>query len=114
MSKTAACSYRGINSDGTCLRRSGVRHERWHELAMRRLNGTWEPEIPMLTEKPQVEDPRGREYGCGFSGADCPVVVTKRGNAGGAKGTGHSRHDQCGQPAREELHRLLRRERQLS
>jgi hypothetical protein len=66
---------------------------------MRRLNGTWEPEIPMLTEKPQVEDPRGREYGCGFSGADCPVVVTKRGNARGAKGTGHSRHDQCGQPA---------------
>src|SRR5262245_45835049 len=34
---------------------------------MRRLNGTWEPEIPMLTEKLQVEDPRGREYGCGFS-----------------------------------------------
>ena len=44
------CSYRGINSDGTCLRRSGVRHERWPELAMRRLNGTWEPEIPMLME----------------------------------------------------------------
>src|SRR5262249_59772129 len=56
----------------------------------RRLNGTWEPEIPMITEKRQVEDPRGREYGCGFSGADCPVVVTKRGNARGAKGTGHS------------------------
>src|SRR5262249_34838080 len=65
---------------------------------MRQSNGTWEPEIPMLTEKPQVEDPRGREYGCGFSGADCPVVVMKRGNARGAKGTGHSRHDRCGQP----------------
>ncbi len=25
--------------------RSGVRHERWPELAMRQLNGTWEPEI---------------------------------------------------------------------
>ena len=48
--------------------RSGIRHERWPELAMRQLNGTWEPEISMLTEKLQVEDPRGREYGCGVSG----------------------------------------------
>ena len=70
---------------------------------MRRLNGTWEPEIPMLTEKPQVEDPRGREYGCGFSGADCPVVVMKRGNARGAKGTGHSRHDRVVNWQQEEL-----------
>jgi len=79
--------------------RGGVRHERWPELAMRQLNGTWEPEISMLTEKLQVEDPRGREYGCGVSGADCLVVVMKRGNARGAKGTGHSRHDLCGQLA---------------
>ena len=77
--------------------RSGIRHERWPELAMRRLNGTWEPEISMLTEKLQVEDPRGREYGCGVSGADCLVLVMKRGNARGAKGTGHSSHDQSGQ-----------------
>ena len=28
------------------------------------------------------------------AGADCPVVVKKRGNARGAKGTGHSRLDQ--------------------
>jgi hypothetical protein len=77
--------------------RSGIRHERWPELAMRQLNGTWEPEIPMQTEKLQVEDPRGREYGCGVSGADCLVVVMKRGNARGAKGTGHSSHDQHGQ-----------------
>ena len=48
--------------------RSGIRHERWPELAMRRLNGTWEPEIPMQTEKPQVEEPRGRKYGCGVQG----------------------------------------------
>ena len=34
--------------------RSGIRHERWPELAMRQLNGTWEPETPMQTEKPQV------------------------------------------------------------
>src|SRR4030095_7095865 len=81
---------------------------------MRRLNGTWEPEIPMLTEKLQVEDPRGREYGCGVSGADCLVVVTKRGNARGAKGTGHSRHDRCGQLATGGTARSLRRERQLS
>ena len=39
--------------------RIGVRHERWPELAMRQLNGTWEPEIPMFTEKLQAEDPRG-------------------------------------------------------
>ena len=25
--------------------RSGIRHERWPELAMRRLSGTWEPEL---------------------------------------------------------------------
>ena len=66
---------------------------------MRQLNGTWEPEIPMLTEKPQVEDPRGREYGCGVSGADCLVVVMKRGNARGAKETGHSSYDLGGQLA---------------
>ena len=48
--------------------RSGVRHERWPELAMRRLNGTWEPEIPMLTETPQVNEPRGPEYECGAQG----------------------------------------------
>ena len=70
---------------------------------MRRLNGTWEPEIPMLTEKLQVEDPRGREYGCGVSGADCLVVVMKRGNARGAKGTGHSSHDQVVNWQQEEL-----------
>src|SRR5262249_47438453 len=66
---------------------------------MRQLNGTWEPEISMLTEKLQVEDPRGREYGWGISGTDCLVVVMKRGNARGAKGTGHSSRDQSGQLA---------------
>jgi hypothetical protein len=48
--------------------RSGIRHERWPELAMRRLNGTWEPEIPMVTETPQVDEPRGQEYECGAQG----------------------------------------------
>jgi hypothetical protein len=37
--------------------RGGIRHERWPELAMRRINGTWEPANAMLTEKPQVETP---------------------------------------------------------
>jgi hypothetical protein len=60
--------------------RSGIRHERWPELAMRQLNGTWEPEIPMLTEKLQVDDPRGREYGCGVLGADCLVVCAEQRN----------------------------------
>ena len=43
----------------------------------RRLNGTWEPETPMITEKPQVEAPRGREYGCGDSGAEQRVGAVK-------------------------------------
>jgi hypothetical protein len=63
-------------------------------LPMRRLSGTWEPETAMLTEKPQVEDPRGREYECAVSGSDCPIVVEKRSNFRGAKGTGHSRPNQ--------------------
>src|ERR1700719_1652553 len=33
------------------------------------------------------------------TGADCPAVAMKRGNARGAKGAGHSRHDQLGQLA---------------
>ena len=70
---------------------------------MRQLNGTWEPEISMLTEKLQVGDPREREYGCGVSGADCLVVVMKRGNARGAKGAGHSRHDRVVNWQQEEL-----------
>ena len=57
----------------------------------------------MLTETPQVDEPRGQEYGCGVSGADCLVVVMKRGNARGAKGTGHSRHDRVVNWQQEEL-----------
>jgi hypothetical protein len=52
--------------------RSGIRHERWPELAIRRLNGMWEPETPMLTKKSQVEEPQGREYGCGVQGRNSP------------------------------------------
>jgi hypothetical protein len=33
------------------------------------------------------------------SGGDCPVVTWKRSNSRGAKGAGHSRHDQPGQLA---------------
>ena len=61
---TAAGSVPTIPAYG----RNGVRHERWPELAMRRLDGTWEPEIPMLTETPQVDEPRGQEYECGAQG----------------------------------------------
>jgi hypothetical protein len=57
--------------------RSGIRHERWPELAMRRIGGTWEPAITMLTEKPQVEAPRGRAYGCVIAGAGQRVVAMK-------------------------------------
>src|SRR5215475_15891001 len=68
----------------------------------------------MLTEKPQVAEPRGRAYECGVSGSDCPIVVMKRGNSRGAKGAGHSRHDQPGQLATGGTDWLWRRERQLS
>src|SRR5215475_11792110 len=37
------------------------------------------------------------------SGTDCLVVVMKRGNARGAKGTGHSRHDRVVNWQQEEL-----------
>ena len=53
---------------------------------MRRLNGTWEPEISMLTEKLQVEDPRGREYGCGVSGAEQRVGAEKSPTKGWSEG----------------------------
>ena len=66
--------------------RSGIRHERWPELAMRRLNGTWEPETPMLTKKSQVEEPRGREYGSGASGTEQPVVAMKSSIKGRSQG----------------------------
>jgi hypothetical protein len=57
--------------------RSGIRHERWPELTMRRISGTWEPVITMLTEKPQVETPRGREYGCVMAGTGRRVLAMK-------------------------------------
>ena len=43
----------------------------------RRLSGTWEPETSMITEKPQVEEPQGREYGSEDSGAEQRVVAEK-------------------------------------
>jgi hypothetical protein len=63
-------------------------------LPKRRLNGTWEPETAMLTERPQVEEPRGREYGSVVSGSDCLILVKKWGNSRGAKGAGHPRPNQ--------------------
>ena len=41
--------------------------------------------------KAQAEAPQGQKYRCTSSGADCSVVVVKRGNARGAKGAGHLR-----------------------
>src|SRR5229473_2432682 len=55
-------------------------------LPRRRLSGTWEPESSMLTEKPQVLIPRGREYGCGDSGAEQRVVAMKSPIKGWSKG----------------------------
>ncbi len=55
-------------------------------LPTRRLSGTWEPETSMLTEKPQVEEPQGREYGSGDSGAEQPVVAMKSSTKGWSEG----------------------------
>jgi len=55
-------------------------------LPRRRLNGTWEPETPMLTEKPQVEEPQGREYGSGVSGAEQRVGAEKSPTKGWSEG----------------------------
>ena len=55
-------------------------------LPRRRLSGTWEPETAMPTEKPQVEEPRGREYGSGVLGAEQPVVARKSLTKGWSEG----------------------------
>src|SRR5260370_40676505 len=55
-------------------------------LPRRRLSGTWEPETPMQTEKSQVEEPPGREYGCGDSGTEQRVVGGKSPTKGGVEG----------------------------
>jgi len=49
--------------------------------------------------KAQADEPRGRKYRCAGAGADCSVVVLKRGNARGAKGAGHPHWDRKGQRA---------------
>src|SRR5476649_730701 len=49
--------------------------------------------------KAQADEPRGRKYRCAGAGADCSVVVLKRGNARGAKGAGHPHRDRKGQRA---------------
>jgi hypothetical protein len=56
-------------------------------LSARRLSGTWEPETSMQTEKPQVEAPRGREYGSEDSGAGQCVVAEKSPIKGWSQGT---------------------------
>jgi hypothetical protein len=55
-------------------------------LPRRRLSGTWEPEAPMQTEKSQVAEPQGREYGCGDSGAEQRGVAGKSSTKGWSEG----------------------------
>ena len=52
---------------------------------MRQLNGTWEPETPMQTEKPQVGRTTRAKVRMRSSGEDCPVLVMKRSHVRGAK-----------------------------
>src|SRR5882762_6034951 len=49
---------------------------------------TW---LVMARKKAAAVAPRGRKYRCASSGADCSVLVVKRGNARGTKGAGHLR-----------------------
>jgi len=79
--------------------RSGIRHERWPELAMRQLNGTWEPELRCKQKSHKWAEPTRAKVRMRSSGADCPVLVMKRSNVCGAKGAGHSRLDHVGQLA---------------
>lgn len=58
---------------------------------MRRISGTWEPEITMLTEKPQVETPRGREYGCVMAGTGQRVLAMKSPIKGWSQGAASKR-----------------------
>ena len=55
-------------------------------LPKRRLSGTWEPETAMQTEKSQVVEPRGREYGGADSGAEQRVVAKKSPITGWSEG----------------------------
>jgi hypothetical protein len=57
-------------------------------LPRRRLSGTWESETAMRTEKPQVAEPQGREYGGGDSGAGQRVVAGKSPTKGWSQGAG--------------------------
>ena len=60
MSKPRGYSYRGIELRRNLLTggaASGVRGGL--SLPRRRLNGTWEPETPMLTEKPKCKNHKG-------------------------------------------------------
>jgi hypothetical protein len=83
---------RGVCYCGTKLRRnlftggaaSGMRGGL--SLPRRRLSGTWEPETPMRTEKPQVAEPQGREYESGDSGAEQRVVAGKSPTKGWSQG----------------------------
>jgi hypothetical protein len=63
MSKPWCRRYRGNRAPTQPVYgRSGIRHERWPELAkeaVERNVGTW---TSMPTEKPQVTEPRGRKY----------------------------------------------------
>src|SRR5271169_2443544 len=68
----------GPGSDETCFTGGAASGMRCGlSLPRRRLSGTWEPETPMRTEKPQVAEPQGREYGSGDSGAEQRVVAGK-------------------------------------
>ena len=54
----------------------------WHRLSC----GTWEPGAPMPRERPKGEAPVRVRVPMRSAGADRLVVVSKPGNAGGAKG----------------------------
>jgi len=94
--KTAGVSYCGISSEETAYGRSAS-GRRGAGACQRAVSGTWEPETPMPTEKPQVKATTRARVRMGSLRVGLPIVVKKQGNARGAKGQVTRVLTNCGQ-----------------
>ena len=90
MSKPGGCHSSGISLGDALRLPKGIRHGGGAKLnlALVRNVRTW-PAMPR--EKAQAAPTARPKVLMRRRGADCPVVVLKRGNARGAKGVGHRR-----------------------
>ena len=101
-SKPGLAQWPGMSPGATCIAARAMSGMEAARAWTRLWHGTWEPVVPTLTAvnwtdlvprsregEPQVSKrARGRVPMRG-TGADRPVLATKPGNAGGAKGPGH-------------------------